>query len=278
LLEVIKETVFDAVKLLPFLFLVFLVMEFIEHRYSGKTKKVILKSGKFGPLLGSILGAFPQCGFSVAMTNLYATRIVSMGTLIAIYLSTTDEMLPILISRGVSVTEIIKLIGIQVIVAIIFGFLIDFVMKKKTKDTSIKDFCEIEHCDCEHKGILKSSIVHALSIFIYIVLVSFVLNVILHYIGEDFLSNLFLKDSIFSPIIASTIGLIPNCVSSVMLTELYLNGIIGLGSVISGLLTASGVSFLVLFRVNKNIKENLTIVGLTYIIGIIAGIVIDLLF
>ncbi len=278
MLEVVKETLIDSIKLLPFLFVVFLIMEYIEHKYSDKTKSLIQKSGKFGPLLGSILGAFPQCGFSVAMTNLYATRIVTMGTLVAIYLSTTDGMLPILISKGISIDVIIKLIGIQVIVAIIFGFIIDSLSKKKKKDTSIKDFCEIEHCDCEHKGILKSSMTHAFSIFLYITIVTFIINIILYYVGEGFLSSLFLKDSIFSPFIASILGLIPNCVSSVMLTELYLNNIISLGSVISGLLTSSGVAFLVLFRVNKNIKENLTIVGLTYIIGVFAGIIIDLLF
>lgn len=253
-------------------------MEYIEHKYSNRSKDLIKRSGKYGPLLGGILGAFPQCGFSVAMTNLYATRIVTMGTLVAIYLSTTDEMIPILISRGVGVVEIIKLVVIQLVVAVIFGIIIDYFRKGKKEDNSIKDFCEIEHCDCEHKGIFKSSLLHAFNIFLYIVVVSFILNLIFHYTGDEFLINLFMKGSIFSPFIASTIGLIPNCVSSVMLTELYLKDIISLGSVISGLLTSSGVAFLVLFRVNKNLKENVTIVTLTYIIGVFVGILIDLFF
>ncbi len=276
MIDVIIETLIDSLKLLPFLILVFIFMEYLEHKYSNKTKEIVKKSGKFGPIFGGLLGAFPQCGFSVAMTNLYATRIVSMGTLIAIYLSTTDEMIPILISKGVEGSLIIKLVLIQVVVAIIFGLLIDFILKKRKKESNIKDFCEIEHCDCEHKGVIVSGLKHSFNIFVYILVVSFFINILMHYGGEEFLSNIFMKDSIFSSFVAGLIGLIPNCVSSVMLTELYLNEIISFGAVISGLLTASGVSFLVLFRVNKNNKENISIVLITLLIGIIVGNLIDI--
>lgn len=277
MLEVIKETLIDSLKILPFLFFVFLIMEFIEHKFSDKRKILIEKSGKFGPLLGGLLGGIPQCGFSVAMTNLYATRIVSMGTLVAIYLSTTDEMIPILLTNGVPLVEILKLVGIQMLIAIIFGFIIDIFVRRKNKE-SIKDFCDLENCDCEHDGIFKSSMRHSLNIFMFILIITFIINAVMFYIGDDFLSNLFLKGSIFSPLIASTIGLIPNCVSSVMLTKLYLSGAISYGSVISGLLMGSGVSYLVLFRVNKNLKENISIVGIIYVISFISGIIIDLIF
>ncbi len=251
-------------------------MEYFEHKFSKKSREIVYKSGRFGPIIGGILGAFPQCGFSVAVTNLYATKIVSMGTLIAIYLSTTDEMIPILISKGIEIPQIIELVLIQVIIAIIFGLLIDFLLKNKKKKDAIGDFCEIEHCHCNDKGVIKSGLIHALKIFSYIAVVTFIINVLLFFVGEDFLTNIFMKDSVLSPIIASIIGLIPNCISSVMLTELYLNEIISLGSVISGLLTASGVAFLVLFRVNKNLKENILIVLITFLIGILSGNIIDL--
>lgn len=278
MLDVILDTIIDSLKLLPFLILVFIFMEYFEHKFSEKSRELIYKSGRFGPIIGGILGAFPQCGFSVAITNLYATKIVSMGTLIAIYLSTTDEMIPILISRGVGASEIIKLVLIQVVVAIIFGLLIDVIFKRKTDKEAIGEFCSIEHCHCHDKGVIKSGIKHALNIFMYIFIVTFILNSLFFFVGEDFLANLFMKDSIFSPIIAGLIGLIPNCVSSVILTELYINNVISLGSVISGLLTASGVAFLVLFRVNKNVKENIKIVFITFLIGVLSGLIVDLIF
>ncbi len=274
MLEVLEEALIDSLKILPFLLIVFFIMEFIEHKFSDKGKKLIKKSGKFGPLFGGILGGFPQCGFSVALTNLFATKIVSMGTLVAVYLSTTDEMIPILISNGVSLKEILQLVLIQMLIAIVSGFIIDLFTKKK-KEENITSFCEEEHCHCDHDGIIKSSIKHALNIFAYILIVTLFINGVMYFLGEEFIASILLKDNWFSPIIAATIGLIPNCVSSVMLTELYLSNLISYGSVISGLLMGSGVAFLVLFRVNKNLKENITIILITYFISIISGIVID---
>ena len=276
--HIILHTLEDTLKILPFLFIAFLIMEFIEHKFSKKSKKGIEKAGKFGPFFGAILGAVPQCGFSVMATNLYATRIITIGTLIAIYLSTSDEMLPILVSRGVSFNEIAKILIIKIIIGILFGFVIDFVLRNKNKDKGyeIKDFCVEEHCDCEH-GIFKSSIKHTLSIFMFILFSNFVLNLGIHFFGEENIGKLFLKNSIFSSFISSLIGLIPNCASSVILTELYLNGIISFASCISGLLTGSGVALLILFKVNKNIKENIKIILMLYLIGSLSGILIELI-
>ena len=276
--EIVLDTLLDALKLLPFLFVAFLIMEYIEHKFNKKNKNKISKAGKFGPIFGSLLGAVPQCGFSVMATNLYATRIITVGTLISIYLSTSDEMLPILISEGAKASVIFEILIIKIIIGMVCGFVIDFILRKKhnEKDYEIKDFCLEHHCDCNH-GIIKSSLKHTLNIILFIVLVTFLLNTGIHYLGEENIGKLFLKDSVFAPFISSLIGLIPNCGASVIITELYLSGVISFASCISGLLTGSGVALLVLFKVNKNKKDNVKILITLYLIGAISGLLIELI-
>jgi putative flippase GtrA len=275
MLDVIVDTLLDGIKLIPFLFIAFLILELLEHKLSGKNKKIIEKSGKFGPIIGSMLGAFPQCGFSVAATNFYATRIITLGTLISIYLSTSDEMLPLLISEGVNIKLIIKVLGIKILIGMISGFIIDLIFRKKEKN-HIHDFCEEEHCNCKN-GVLISTIKHTLNITLFIIIISFILNTIIYYVGEDTLGNLIFRKKVLGPILSSLIGLIPNCASSVVITQLYLENVISFGAMMSGLLTGSGVAILVLFKVNKNLKENLKILSLVYIIGVISGIIIELI-
>lgn len=275
MLDVIVDTLLDGIKLIPFLFIAFLILELLEHKLSGKNKKIIEKSGKFGPIIGSMLGAFPQCGFSVAATNFYATRIITLGTLISIYLSTSDEMLPLLISEGVDIKLIIKVLGIKILIGMISGFIIDLIFRKKEKN-HIHDFCEEEHCNCKN-GVLISTIKHTLNITLFIIIISFILNTIIYYVGEDTLGNLIFRKKVLGPILSSLIGLIPNCASSVVITQLYLGNVISFGAMMSGLLTGSGVAILVLFKVNKNLKENLKILGIVYIIGVISGIIIELI-
>lgn len=277
MLEVIQETIVDSVKLLPFLFITFLLLEYIEHKMSKKNQKIIKKSGKFGPLLGGILGIFPQCGFSVMATNLYAARIITIGTLISIYLTTSDEMLPIMLSQNIDISVILKILFLKLIIGIFCGFVVDFIFRKKNNEkNTISSFCDEEHCDCKH-SLLKSSLKHTLNIFTFIICASFILNILIYFIGEDSLSSLFTKNSFFGPIISSLIGLIPNCASSVIITELYLENIISVGSMLSGLLTGSGVALIVLFRVNKNKKENLQILSIIYSFGVISGIIMNML-
>ena len=276
--EVIEYTLLDSVKLIPFLFIAFLLMEVIEHKLSKKSRKVIEKSGKFGPFFGGLLGAFPQCGFSALATNLYSARIITMGTLIAIYLSTSDEMLPLMIAEKVELSFIIKVVGLKVLIGIICGFVIDFFLRRKetSKKNEIHDMCEHDHCDCKH-SIILASLIHTVKIILFIALASFILNTLIYLIGEDNIGKIFLKDSIFSPFISCLIGLIPNCGASVIITELYLNGAISFASLISGLLTGAGIGLLILFKENKNMKENLTILGLIYGIGVISGVIIEML-
>lgn len=278
MIDIILDTLVDSLKLLPFLFVAFLIIELIEHKLNKQTKKLVSKSGKVGPLIGSLLGLFPQCGFSVMATNLYVTRIITLGTLISIYLATSDEMLPIMLSQKIAFIEIIKLLGIKFICGIIWGFIIDLLLNKKSKKENINyEICNEDHCNCHEEGVIKSTLIHTFKTLLFIMLVSFLLNMLLHFIGEDSLSKLFLKNSIFGPFISSLIGLIPNCGSSIVITELYLNGAISLGSAMAGLLTGSGVALLVLFKENKDIKENITILSLLYGLGVISGIIIELI-
>ena len=284
-LEVLLDTGIDALKLLPFLFITYLIMEYIEHKTGDKTKNIIKKSGKWGPVFGAILGIFPQCGFSAAAANLYAGKVITLGTLIAIFLSTSDEMLPILISEAAPIDIILKILATKLVIGIIAGVVIDFVgqvfKKKKKKQENeeaveeIGHICEHEHCHCEKEGILKSSIKHTLNIFIFIIIISLVMNIAIYFIGEEKISNLILNMPVVGPLIAGIVGLIPNCASSVILTQLYLQNVISVGSMIGGLLVGSGIGILILFRVNENLKENIKITGMLYLIGVVSGIIID---
>ena len=273
--EIIIDTLIDGIKLIPFLFVAFLIIELIEHKISNKNKHLISKTGKLGPLFGSLLGIFPQCGFSVLTTNLYVTRIVSLGTLISVYLSTSDEMLPILLSQNVDIMVIIKILLIKVIIGITSGFIIDFILRKKEqKEITNYDICHDENCHCKDH-LLLSVIKHTLNITLFLMITTFLLNLLIEYTGI-FNTNNIITNNIFSVFITSLIGLIPSCGASVMITTLYLKEIISFGALISGLLTGSGVALLVLFKTNKKISENITILLLVYFIGSISGLIIEL--
>ncbi len=273
--DIIIDTLIDTLKLVPFLFIAFLLIELFEHKFSKKSIKVVESSGKYGPILGSFLGIIPQCGFSVMATNLYVTRLITLGTLISIYLSTSDEMLPILISEKAEFSLIIKILLIKLFIGMLAGFIIDKIFKVK-KEKKNYDICEEEHCHCK-ESIIISSLKHTLNIVVFILLINFILNICFNYLGQDYLSKILLKDSFFGPFISSLIGLIPNCGASVMLTELYINNAINFGSLISGLLTGSGIAIMILFKTNKHFLENIKVIGILYIVGVLSGIIIELI-
>lgn len=278
--DAILDSLIDTVKLIPFLLITYIIMEFIEHKTSHKTKDAIKKSGHFGPLIGGILGVVPQCGFSAAASSLYSARIITLGTLIAVFLSTSDEMLPILISEAVDLRIILSILGIKLVIAVIVGFIIDLFFRKKFEtsedEPEIKDLCEHEHCHCEH-GIFKSALKHTINITLYIFIISLVLNIIIYFIGEDNLAHILNSTPIIGPIIASLVGLIPNCASSVIITQLYLSKVLNFATMIAGLLVNTGVGLLILFRTNKDLKENIKITVLLFAIGVIFGIIFDLI-
>ena len=279
MLEIIQDTLIDAIKLLPFLFITYLIMEYIEHKTSSQVKRVIQKSGKLGPLLGGIVGIIPQCGFSVSATNLYSARVITLGTLISVYLTTSDEMLPILISETMPISTILTILGIKLLIGIIAGFIIDFVARKLHKEkgeTKIEEICEHEHCHCE-KNIVLSALKHTLNIFLFIFFITLIINGIIGLIGQESIANIVSKNVILGPVIAGIIGLIPNCASSVVLTELFVENVISMPILISGLCVNAGVGLLVLFKTNENKKENLKIAGLLYVIGVVSGLILEII-
>lgn len=278
IIHILEHSILDCLKIVPFLLITYILMEWLEHKTTAKTKKTISKADKFGPIIGGLLGMVPQCGFSVSATNLYVGRVISLGTLIAIYLSTSDEMLPIFLSQSVPAITIFKILSIKFLVGMIAGILIDLVYRKKhpVNEEEISKICEEEHCHCE-KGILKSAIKHTLSITLFIFIITLVLNAGLEIIGEEKLANVLLNKKVFGPVIAGLIGLIPNCAASVVIAELYIKQVINVGTMLAGLLVGAGVGILVLFRLNKDLKENLKVIGLLYSIGVIVGIIFEII-
>ena len=237
------------------------------------------KSGNHGIVVGAILGTVPQCGFSVAAANLYSGKVITLGTLIAVFISTSDEAIPVLLSSPGNAGVLLKLIIAKIVIALIAGFLVDFVLKARhvqENEPELQDHNVLcHHCGCEH-GIIRSAIKHTVSIFLFILLVSFVLNGLITWIGQDTISKVLLTDSVFQPFIAALIGLIPNCAASVMLVQLFLAGSLSFGSVVAGLCTGAGIGLAVLFRANRNWKKNLLILLLLYGIGSISGLMIHL--
>lgn len=276
MIDIIKDTLMDSIKLIPFLFFAFLIIELVEHNFNNKSVTMISKTKKLAPLFGGILGVFPQCGFSLLATNLYITRIISVGTLVAIYLSTSDEMLPLMLLEKVNIMVIIKILLIKIAIGILVGFAIDFILRNKKNKQENYELCVDEHCDCNHH-LIKSVFKHTINITIFIMVITFVLNFLFYYIGLDNIKNILTSNKILGVFISGLIGLIPNCAASLTLTTLYINGILPLSNLMSGLLAGSGVALLILFKYNKNLKENIYILSIIYGVGVVSGIIIELL-
>ena len=285
MIDVLLDTLLDAAKLIPFLYLTYLLLEFIEHRAKEQTEALMKKAGKWGPFLGGALGAVPQCGFSASMSNLYAENIISMGTLVAVFLSTSDEMLPIMIS-GISSGDIrawsvVKGLLVKILLGVVVGFIVDGVARlcsKKEKNIDIESLCHDDHCGCEEGNIFLSALIHTLKILAFILVVSFALNTVIYFIGEDALGNFISSlPVVVGPLATALVGLVPNCASSIVITQLYMSGVISAGSMLAGLLSGSGIGLLILFRVNKNMKSNFAVLGIVYGSGAVIGIICDLL-
>ena len=280
--EIALHTVLDTLKIVPFLFLTYMFMELLEHKSGNIATNWLRTSGKIGPLAGAVVGAFPQCGFSAAATGFYTGRIITTGSLVAVWLSTSDEMLPIMIAGGAPFSFILKVISFKICVGILAGFSIDLIArmlrkirKAPEKEPCIEDFCEREGCGCDER-FWMSALRHTLSITLFVLIFTFVLNLVIHGVGEDKLASLVLNKPILGNVIAATVGLIPNCASSIVLTELYLDGIISIGSMLSGLLVGAGVGVALLFRNNRPLRDSLRVVAILWCIGTFVGILTDL--
>lgn len=276
--EVLLDSLLDFLKLLPFLFLTYLLMEFLEHRAGEGMEKAIRRAGRVGPLFGGLLGVVPQCGFSAAASGLYAGRVISLGTLIAVYLSTSDEMLPIMIAEGAKASLILKLLAIKLVIGTVAGFLIDLVLRllaKKDTHEHIHELCEHEGCHCE-EGILRSALHHTLHISLFLLLIMLVLNTGIFFLGAERLTAVFSGIPVLGHLLSALVGLIPNCASSVLITKLYLEGVLSAGCMLSGLLVGSGVGLLVLFRVSRKKRDAFLVLLLLYTIGAFTGMLLDL--
>ena len=291
--DVLLDAVSDTLRLVPFLFLTYLVMEYLEHKTQDTARQMIRRAGKLGPLIGGIAGAFPQCGFSAAASSLYAGGVISAGTLMAVFLSTSDEMLPIFISEAVDIQVILKILGVKIVIGAVSGFVLDILWRAGSRkrreynehrhihrehhEKDIHDLCEHEHCHCEEGSILKSAVIHSLQITLFIFLVTLVIGFLVEILGEDQIGSIIGNQPVLGVLLAALVGMTPNCAGSVIITQMYLGGILGTGQMLAGLLAGAGVGILVLCRTNRGAKENLGLIGLLYVISVCWGILFELL-
>ena len=277
--EVIYHGFIDTLKLVLFLFLTYLLMEFIEHKASDKVRDVMSGAGRFGPAIGGVFGAVPQCGFSAAAANLYTGRVITLGTLVAVFLSTSDEMLPILIAGNMEIGAVMLIIAYKCAVGVAMGFAIDITMNLmhiKKEDINIDEICDVDDCHCEN-GIVRSAIHHTLSVSLFVLAVTLAVNALVFFVGDEALSGSLFTLPVLSHILSAIVGLIPNCASSVALTRLAMSGVISTGAMMSGLFAGAGVGLLILFKMNRHPKENIIILSLLVGIGVVCGLLADVI-
>lgn len=280
--DALMDAAVDTVKLIPFLFITYLVMEYLEDKTSDKTTEMLARVGRFGPIFGGAAGVLPQCGFSAAAASLYSGGVITAGTLLAVFLSTSDEMLPIFISKAVSPDTIFRVLVCKMMIGAVTGLFLDFVLLHLLRGRGfglrIHELCEQEHCGCEEEedGILKPALTHTAHIILFIFLITFVISFAVELAGEEAMGTLLTGKPVLGVFLAGIIGLIPNCAASVMITELYLRGLLGAGQMMAGLLVGAGVGLLVLFRTNRHMRDNLSLMGILYLSGVFWGLVIEL--
>ncbi|XCP84572.1 putative manganese transporter [Roseburia hominis] len=279
LIDIIMDAALDTAKLIPFLFLTYLAMEYLENKAGEKTVEFLLGAGKKGPLIGGILGVVPQCGFSAAAANLYSGGVITVGTLIAVFLSTSDEMLPILLSERTKVSAILLILGGKMTAGVVAGIIVDFVVRMRHKGEQrglhIHEICERDHCHCEEGSILKSAFTHSVQIVLFIFVITLALNGLVEWIGMERIVRMISSYPFVSIFLTALVGLIPNCAASVAITTFYLEGVLSAGSMFAGLLSCAGIGLLVLFRTHRNWKVNLQIMGCLYVISVVCGILVE---
>ncbi len=277
-LDILLDALIDTAKLVPFLFVTYWAMEALEHVAGDRAQHVVEHAGAAGPLVGALVGAFPQCGFSAAASTLYAGRVITLGTLFAVFLATSDEMLPIFIAEQVDPALMFKILGLKVVVGMLMGFVVDAVMRLAQRfqkdDLNIHALCEQDHCGChdEHGSVLRSALKHTVQVTLFIFLISLLLGASIEIIGEDVFAGFIEANPTFSVLASAVVGLIPNCAASVIITELYLEGTLGFGAMMSGLLVSAGIGLLVLLRANRHPKQNLAIIAVLFAIGVLWGL------
>ena len=282
ILDIVLDALIDSVKMLPFLYAAFLLMEFIEHHAGEKLSLALEKAGHSklgGAAVGAALGCVPQCGFSIAASNLYASRIIGAGTLMAVYISTSDEAIPVLLAHPDQFDALWKLIAAKLVIAVIGGIIFAGISKALLSNDEEADFEDVcTDCGCENHSIWFSSLKHTVSICIFILIVNLILGLVIGFAGQDNVSDFLNNMGIWQPFAAALVGMIPNCAASVIITELYASGSIPFGTAVGGLCTGAGMGLAVLFKANHKIKDNLVFVLFLYIIGVVSGIVLNAAF
>jgi len=301
LFDIFSDALIDSAKMIPLLLIIYIGIEMVEYKYANKIREAVQKAGKAGPAIGAVTGSFPQCGISVVASALYTQRLATIGTLLAVYLATSDEAIPVILSQPEKAEIIVPLILTKIVIAIIAGYTVDFFYKKSNADTliHIKAYAEgsdsknhnhgmivEEKACCGHstspdstgfnsKEIILHPIIHTAKVFIFIFSVTFAINFLIAQIGEKAFETMFLGVGAFQPVLLAILGLIPNCAASVAITMLYLKGAITYGSMIAGLCASGGLGLLVLFKEEKDKKEVLRILLLLFGISVLAGYTIQ---
>ncbi|WP_343008431.1 putative manganese transporter [Parolsenella catena] len=298
-LDVVIDALKDTAELIPFLFATYVAISLLDLFASDKTTAAIQRAGHAGPLIGGVLGVVPQCGFSAMGASLYADRIVSLGTFVAVILSTSDEMLPLLLAEHVEVGLLARILVTKAVLGVILGFAIDLVLRAVLGRTSLAGVDESDagegqdedaefdpsaySCDCGcgeplTRGqtawwVVVNSAYRTFQVVVFIFAVSVLLNALIALVGEDALASFLSGNAVVATLVSGLVGLVPNCAASVVLTQLYIDGVLGFAPMIAGTLVAGGAGYLVLFRMNGNMRENAAIVGIVYALGVCAGLV-----
>lgn len=298
-LGVVIDALKDTAELIPFLFATYVVISLLDLFASDKTTAAIQRAGHAGPLIGGVLGVVPQCGFSAMGASLYADRIVSLGTFVAVILSTSDEMLPLLLAEHVEVGLLARILVTKAVLGVILGFATDLVLRVVLGRTSLAGADESDageeqdedaefdpsaySCDCGcgeplTRGqtawwVVVNSAYRTFQVVVFIFVVSVLLNALIALVGEDALASFLSGNAVVATLVSGLVGLVPNCAASVVLTQLYIDGVLGFAPMIAGTLVAGGAGYLVLFRMNGNMRENAAIVGIVYALGVCVGLV-----
>lgn len=278
----LMDTIKDTLTLVPFLFLTYVAMEWLERKTEEQSVELLSRIGKFSHVAGAGIGLIPQCGFSAAAASLYSGGVITAGTLIAVFLSTSDEMIPIFLSSLAGASTIGRILAAKFVIALVSGIAVDLIARlvhHRSETKHIHDLCEREHCGCEDEegGILHSALIHTLKITGFIFVISLALSLMMEVIGKDALASLLTGAPVAGTVATAVIGLIPNCAASVAISEMYLEGLLTSGQLMSGLLVGAGVGILVLVRTNNKTKENVKVIGTLLLLGIAWGVLIDIL-
>ena len=282
-LDVLGESLVDTAKMLPFLFLAYLFIEYVENRHGERIEAILAGGGRWGSVPAALLGCVPQCGFSAIASNFYASRVISLGTLMAVFLATSDEAVPLLVSMPAYWDKLVLLMVIKVLYAIAVGLVLDFVLRGVLPRSLRGGYTgSADEIDCHeehepHSGIWLAALRHTLEIFAFILIFSFAIGLIFELVGEDTVAAAFTGLGVFQPMVAALLGLVPNCAASVLLTQLYVEGVISFGSLFGGLCAGAGIGLAVLWRVNRSVKQNLFMTGLLWAVGAVCGIVLQFL-